>query len=139
MGDYLWALTVCQPWAWAIMDGPKRWENRSWSTNYRGPLLIHAGKSKTWLREGLAFLGAQGLTVPSDLPMGALLGLVTLADVRNVRTVTNDPFAFGPECWNVDRPSKLERPIPYRGSQGLFRVPITSELKNLLAAYDHAT
>lgn len=30
------ALTVCQPWAWAIVHHTKRIENRSWETMYRG-------------------------------------------------------------------------------------------------------
>ena len=37
------ALTVRQPWADAITHGTKRTENRTRKTNYRGPLLIHAG------------------------------------------------------------------------------------------------
>lgn len=39
------ALSVRQPWAWAIISGGKTIENRSWTTPYRGPLLIHAGKA----------------------------------------------------------------------------------------------
>jgi len=35
-------LSICQPWAHAIVFMTKRIENRSWSTPYRGPLLIHA-------------------------------------------------------------------------------------------------
>ena len=50
------ALTVLQPWAWALIHGPKRIENRSWATYYRGPLVIHAGKSKKWLDEGIPAL-----------------------------------------------------------------------------------
>lgn len=42
-GDTLRALSIRQPWAWAITHAGKRIENRSWSTNYRGPILIHAG------------------------------------------------------------------------------------------------
>jgi hypothetical protein len=42
-------LTVCQPWAWAIVHGRKHVENRTWATDYRGPLLIHAGGSRRWL------------------------------------------------------------------------------------------
>ena len=38
------ALTVKQPWAHLIAAGAKRWETRSWSTNYRGLLAIHASK-----------------------------------------------------------------------------------------------
>jgi len=39
------ALTVRQPWASLIACGVKTIETRSWSTKYRGPLLIHAGKA----------------------------------------------------------------------------------------------
>lgn len=39
------ALSIRQPWAWAIVNGHKTIENRTWATTYRGPLLIHASKS----------------------------------------------------------------------------------------------
>ncbi len=39
------ALTLWQPWASLIAIGAKTIETRSWSTAYRGPLLIHAGAS----------------------------------------------------------------------------------------------
>lgn len=38
------ALTIWQPWAWLIVTGTKPVENRTWATDYRGPMLIHAGK-----------------------------------------------------------------------------------------------
>ena len=34
-------LTIKQPWASLIMLGYKRFEFRSWKTNYRGELLIY--------------------------------------------------------------------------------------------------
>jgi hypothetical protein len=40
------ALTIIQPWASLIAIGAKRFETRSWKTNYRGQLAIHAGKKK---------------------------------------------------------------------------------------------
>jgi len=36
-------LTIRQPWAEAIVWQTKRTENRTWKTNHRGPLAIHAG------------------------------------------------------------------------------------------------
>lgn len=39
------ALTLHQPWASLVACGAKSIETRSWSTSYRGPLAIHAGKS----------------------------------------------------------------------------------------------
>jgi|ERR1019366_4441992 hypothetical protein len=44
------ALTINQPWAEMICRGLKRVENRTWPTNYRGPLAIHVGKSLAWLK-----------------------------------------------------------------------------------------
>ena len=45
------ALSVKAPWAWAVFELPDAWwkccENRSWSTEYRGPVLIHVSKSCT--------------------------------------------------------------------------------------------
>ena len=38
------ALTVCQPYAQFLAIGEKGYETRSWGTNYRGTVFIHAGK-----------------------------------------------------------------------------------------------
>jgi hypothetical protein len=37
-------LSVRQPYAWLIVAGFKTIENRTWRTNYRGPLQIHASQ-----------------------------------------------------------------------------------------------
>lgn len=37
-------LTLTQPWATLVAIGAKHIETRSWATNYRGPLAIHAAK-----------------------------------------------------------------------------------------------
>ncbi len=39
-------LTIKQPWALLLKKGIKTMETRSFKTNYRGELYIHAGKSK---------------------------------------------------------------------------------------------
>lgn len=36
------AITIWQPWASLIACGAKKYETRSWATNYRGPIAIHA-------------------------------------------------------------------------------------------------
>jgi hypothetical protein len=40
------AITLHEPWAWLVAHGLKEVETRSWSTDYRGPLAIHAGKKR---------------------------------------------------------------------------------------------
>ena len=37
-------ITLIQPWATLIMLQEKKIETRSWSTNIRGEIAIHAGK-----------------------------------------------------------------------------------------------
>lgn len=43
------ALTLHQPYAYLIQIRAKEYETRSWGTSYRGPLVIHAGKTETTL------------------------------------------------------------------------------------------
>lgn len=37
------AITLYQPWASLLACSAKKYETRSWATNYRGPIAIHAG------------------------------------------------------------------------------------------------
>ena len=69
------ALTIKQPWATLIMQGNKRFEFRSWQTNYRGELLIHAGKGID--KEAIKRLEKY---LPKELPLGKILGKVTLVN-----------------------------------------------------------
>lgn len=39
------ALSLRQPWAWAVLNAGKRIENRVWGSDFRGPFLIHAAKA----------------------------------------------------------------------------------------------
>ncbi len=111
-------LTVIQPWAWLIMHGPKRIENRTWRTAYRGPVLIHAGKSRSLLEL------APSMPPPSAYTLGALLGVVELVDVVRATDprAAGNPFAEGPWCWLLANPRPLSDPIPYTGERGLFDV-----------------
>ncbi len=40
------ALTIWQPWASLLACGAKKYETRSWTTQYRGPIAIHAAAKK---------------------------------------------------------------------------------------------
>lgn len=37
-------ITLKQPWTTLVAEGLKKYEFRSWKYNYRGEILIHAGK-----------------------------------------------------------------------------------------------
>ena len=67
-------LTIKQPWASLIIEGYKRFEFRSWKTNYRGELLIHAGKSI----DKEAYERLKGYL--KEMPLGKIIGKVELVD-----------------------------------------------------------
>ena len=108
------ALTVQQPWAWGLIYGPKRIENRTWDTRYRGPLLIHAGKSKSRLGDDEG-----AFDLPSQLDFGAIIGIVDLVDCVPFDAVRDEPFAEGPWCWVTANP-QIIRPIACKGALGLW-------------------
>jgi len=67
-------ISIRQPWAHLIVNGSKNIENRSWSTKYRGPVLIHA--SKTVNRRACAELGLDS----HELPTGGVVGIAELVN-----------------------------------------------------------
>lgn len=133
------ALTICQPYPYLIClpeSDPrhKRVENRTWSTSYRGPLAIHAGKSRRWLS------GYDDLDEEERLYMHfgyvvATAELVACYYARNLlmvetclKRVLPDEHAWvashihteGPWCWVLDNVRVLETPVPARGARGLW-------------------
>jgi hypothetical protein len=65
------AISLWQPWASAIALGWKKNETRHWSTDYRGPLLIHAAKKIVpWPSIEIQNLFDGIAPRPSDLPLG---------------------------------------------------------------------
>ena len=117
------ALSIRQPWASLIVAGIKPIENRTWYSNYRGPLLIHAAKK--WDKEGAIYLVMHADISPylmqrADECRGMIIGRVKMVDCA-----THHPskWFFGPYGFVFEDPQKLLLPIPYRGQLGLFEVP----------------
>jgi hypothetical protein len=108
------------------MAAVKPFENRKWATEYRGPLVIHAGKSKEML-DGLDVLRRLGIDVEMpQLEFGVALGTVEL--IRVVRVGELAPrdaehwSAEGPFCWEVRSPRLFRRPFAWLGALGLFEI-----------------
>lgn len=118
------ALTILQPYAHLItVVQEKTVENRSWRTDYRGPLLIHAGKSRTYLND-------RDETVYPGMTFGAIIGRADLYDCRRAGDVRLDLMrpiernhVHGPHCFMLRNVVAFGRPIPWRGKQGFFDVP----------------
>lgn len=133
-GKYQRCLSVRQPWAWSIIRGHKKAENRTWKTAYRGPLLIHAGKSIDHCGIETIKIDEKlptGIIMPKHLVTGCIIGSVTLEDVISVRDLTESQrrdrriseWATGPYCWILSHPVEFIKPIPYKGALRLFNVP----------------
>lgn len=144
------ALSIRQPWAWAILHGAKRVENRDWaSCNYRGPILLHASKGCTHDEYELAQmsivemradmrargeLGPDLIKVPTlkEQPRGVLLGIA-----RIVGATRHPEYENGFEGYRIAGALGLELadvrelpPIPFKGALGFFSV--------FLAGLEHA-
>jgi hypothetical protein len=116
-------LSIRQPWAWAIFHG-KDVENRTWSTKFRGDLLIHAGKSfdhhgYAWLLMHQALLNCD-IRHPDLFPTGAIIGKVTMTGCV---IHSSSPWFFGPYGFVFTDPVLFKNPIPYRGALKFFDVP----------------
>ena len=108
----MYAISIEQPHAAAILTGPPPFHYRSWRTDHRGMLLIHARKPKT----------------PKDLPASArgmacnaLVGVVELVDCIESGHPGADPDEVE-YLWVLAKPRVFVRPLPYIGRQGLFMV-----------------
>lgn len=119
------ALSIRQPWAWAILYAGKRVENRSWYMAYRGPIFIHAGRTVEY--QALEGLQDEILAVPQPRQpavCGALLGVATVIDCIRPEDVPEDQqrWAVGPWCILLGDVRPLADPRPFAGKLGLFRV-----------------
>jgi hypothetical protein len=126
-------LTVHQPYAELIASGEKPIENRTWAAPYRGPLLIHAGKSRDMLDDG------DERRYPG-MPFGAVVAVARLTHCFRITDqwppkwapLRDHEHANGPWCWILEDVRRLNQPITWRGLQGLTDAPV--ELVELVAA-----
>lgn len=117
------ALSIRQPWAWLIVNGHKDIENRSWATNFRGPLLIHAAKGMTKAEYIDTYHFAQqelGITIPHvhDLERGGIVGQAT---ITGCCSDSLSPWFFGKFGFELTDAKPLPF-LPYKGRLGFFEV-----------------
>ena len=128
------ALTVKQPWAWAIIHGAKDVENRSRPTKYRGQLYIHAGVAeakgaRAWPAIRAAFTH-HGI-VPDDpmigMPRGQVIGTVDVIDCHEAldcfrldRGYCSEWAMEGHYHWVLANPRPLATPFPMQGKLGIW-------------------
>lgn len=132
------ALTLWQPWAFAVVSGQKHVENRPWAPPafmFGERIAIHAGKK--YDVEGEAFLETHGVECGEYARCrvhGAIVGVATIVGVmRKDQHASDDgprrddPMFFGPYGWKLDDLRECKTPIlDVKGMLGLWH--LTPEL-----------
>lgn len=124
------ALTIKQPWASLIVEGIKDIENRTWRTNFRGRIYVHA--AQTNVLKVISKMDDQQLKLTSshelDLHYSAIIGEVDIIDcVLNHESVWAEQMEYykceetginilakgQPYVWNwvLANPVKYDQPI----------------------------
>ncbi|MGZ5444589.1 MAG: 2-oxoglutarate dehydrogenase E1 [Thermoanaerobaculia bacterium] len=139
------AISLSQPWATLVALSLKVNETRGWRTDYRGPIAIHAARSYDRpICDAPEFAHALRTADlhPNDLPLGAILAVGELYDVRgtgdfrasgtmferNTIIVPATELAFGDFsagrwAFRLRDVVKLPRPIGCRGQLNIWDVP----------------
>jgi hypothetical protein len=132
-------ITLIQPWATLVMLDEKRIETRSWATQHRGKLAIHAGKNAYPAYKQLcqtepfrSILAKHGITNWDELPRGVILGTAhlddcTMVDLLPRAMLTPLEMAFGDYTpgrygWLLSAPTPLVVPVACKGKLGLFDI-----------------
>ena len=72
------AITIRQPYAWAIVKKGRRIENRTWITKSRGDLLIHAGAGTAMNNSSKRSSACVFQRILREAPSSRCAGLLTL-------------------------------------------------------------
>lgn len=121
-------LTIKEPFATLVKDGVKHYETRSWKTNYRGEIYIHAAKTIS--------TSANSKTcrhyLKSEMNQGHILCKCNLVDciemtddfINYINNETNESdygtYKIGRYAWELEVVEILEEPIEAKGQLGIW-------------------
>ena len=130
-GDDMRVLSIKEPFATLIKDGVKRIETRSWKTNYRGELYIHASLTKTDITDRHELLE---LVKDKTFSYGYIICKCKLKDcvymtkdfVEDIRNNHHQEYICGMYtegryAWVLDEVEILEKPIQAKGKLGIWK------------------
>lgn len=118
-------LTIKQPWASLIIKGYKKYEFRSWKTNYRGKILIHAGLSADKLDQ------QRFNSYNLNYIKGAIIGEADITDCilvdeefdKKLKNIDKNVYKnnhVNDYAWKLENIKIYDEPICVKGKLGLW-------------------
>ncbi len=119
-------LSIKEPFATLIKDKVKIYETRSWKTNYRGEIYVHASLAKSKDEE------KANKYLKSEIKPGYILCKCELLDcipmtkefIEYICNETNEQdygtYAYGRYAWKIKVIEVLDKPIRAKGKLGIW-------------------
>ena len=121
------ALTLKQPWATLVSEGIKEYEFRSWKTNYRGKVLIHAGAGID--KKEMERFKDLNLKYPSKRIIAEveIEDCLELDDKLNQKIISENNIAYGSKirtgyAWKLKNVKKIKSNKEINGKLGLWNI-----------------
>lgn len=120
--DMIPCLSIRQPYAWLIVRGIKPVENRTWRTNFRGRVLIHAGVTypKRDFADDFEAYAEQGFPRTREEMVGGIVGEAVIVDCVKEHPST---YFHGPYGFVLEQARAFPTLILLGGKLGFFGVP----------------
>lgn len=122
-------LTLRQPWATLVAEGIKKYEFRSWKTNYRGKVLIHAGTGID--KEDMKKYKNMNLKFPSRriIAIVEIEDCLELDEQLNKKIIAEKNVAYGNKirtgyAWKLKNVKKINYGKDVNGQLGLWNIDL---------------
>lgn len=120
-------ITLKQPWATLVAEGIKKYEFRSWKTNYRGKVLIHAGAGID--KKEMERFKDLNLKYPSKRIIAEveIEDCLELDDKLNQKIISENNIAYGSKirtgyAWKLKNVKKIKSNKEIDGKLGLWNI-----------------
>ncbi len=121
-------ITLKQPWATLVAEGLKKYEFRSWKYNYRGEILIHAGKGID--KEAMKKFEHFNLNYPHSkiIAKVKILDCIELNDEINKQIIEENELVYGNKydrtgyAWKLELLEKINDSKEMSGKQGIWNL-----------------
>lgn len=126
-------ITLKQPWATLVAEGLKKYEFRSWKLNYRGEILIHAGKGVD--EDAMKKFEHLNLKYPQSKIVAKvkILDCIELNDKINKQIIEENELVYGHKynrtgyAWKLELIEKINNSKKLSGKQGIWNIDLNEK------------